>query len=63
MNEQIESNRYYSLKDICEYLGVKRDTIFKWIKTREMPAAKIGRQWRFKLSEVEEWVKSGKAAE
>ncbi len=62
MNEQIENNRYYSLKDICEYLGVKRDTIFKWIKTRNLPATKIGRQWKFKLAEVDEWVKSGKAA-
>ena len=56
-------NRWYSLKEICEYLGVSRDTIFKWIETKNMPAHKMGRQWKFKLDEVDEWVKSGKAAE
>ena len=56
-------NRWYSLKEVCEYLGVGRDTIFKWIETKNMPAQKIGRQWKFKLDEVDAWVKSGAAAE
>jgi excisionase family DNA binding protein len=56
-------NRWYSLKEICAYLGVSRDTIFKWIDMKNMPAHKIGRQWKFKLDEVDVWVKSGVAAE
>jgi excisionase family DNA binding protein len=56
-------NRWYSLKEICVYLGVSRDTIFKWIDMKNMPAHKIGRQWKFKLDEVDVWVKSGVAAE
>ena len=56
-------NRWYSLKEICVYLGVSRDTIFKWIETKNMPAQKIGRQWKFKLDEIDAWVKSGEAAE
>lgn len=56
-------NRWYSLKEICAYLGVSRDTIFKWIDIKNMPAHKIGRQWKFKLDEVDVWVKSGVAAE
>ena len=57
------TNRWYSLKEICGYLGVSRDTVFKWIETKYMPAHKMGRQWRFKVSEVDAWVKSGGAAE
>lgn len=57
------SNRWYSLKEVCEYLGVSRDTIFKWIENKNMPAQKIGRQWKFKLDEVDAWVKSGISAE
>jgi len=51
------------MEEICEHLGVSRDTVLVWIKKREMPASKMGRLWKFKVSEVDEWTKSGKAAE
>ena len=63
MEDNLETNRWYSLKEICNYLGVGRDTIFKWIELKEMPAVKMGRQWRFKIDEVDKWVKSGMSAE
>lgn len=50
------------LEDVAEYLGVNKDTIRSWIKKTDIPAHKIGRQWKFKLSEVDAWVKSGKSA-
>ena len=46
----------------AEYLGVTKDTIRSWIKKTDIPAHKIGRLWKFKFSEVDEWVKSGKSA-
>ena len=52
-----------SMKAIMEYLGVNCDTILDWIKRREMPAAKISRLWKFKISEVDAWMKSGVAAD
>ncbi|BDC54078.1 helix-turn-helix domain-containing protein [Bacillus altitudinis] len=56
------NEKWSNLEEISEYLGVTKDTIRNWIKKTDIPARKIGRQWKFKLSEVDEWVKSGKSA-
>lgn len=61
MNSNIE--RWYSMKEICEYLGVSRDTLLAWIDKREMPAAMIGRLRKFKISKAIDWMKSGATAE
>lgn len=52
-------NRWLSLTEICQHLGISRDTAIKWINKSGMPAHKIGRSWKFKISEVDEWVKPG----
>ena len=56
-------DRWISVEEIAAYLGVKRDTIYKWIARRKMPAHKVGRLWKFRKEEVDEWVKSGGAGE
>ncbi|BDQ55630.1 MULTISPECIES: helix-turn-helix domain-containing protein [Bacillota] len=61
MNNKIE--KWTSLKDIQIYLGVGRETILQWIAKREMPAYKVGRLWKFKISEVDEWIRSGGASD
>ena len=55
--------RWCSTKEMCEYLGVSRDTLLTWINEKKMPANKVGRSWKFKTSEVDAWIKSGKAAD
>ena len=52
-------DRYYSMPEIMKYLGISRDTALRWIATKQMPAHKIGKDWKFKLSEIDEWVNSG----
>ena len=56
-------DRYYSMSEMCKYLGISRDTALRWISTKNMPAHKIGKNWKFKISEIEEWVKIGQAEE
>lgn len=55
-------DRWLSVEEICDYLGVKRDTIYKWIAEKGMPAHRIGRLWKFKKIETDEWVRKGGAA-
>lgn len=55
-------DNYISIEDAAEYLGVKPSTIRTWIKTKKMPAHKVGKLWKFKKSELDEWVNSGESA-
>ena len=57
----MEEGRWCSLSEMSEYLGVSRFTIMNWIEKKKMPACKVGRLWKFKKAEVDEWVKSGYA--
>ena len=50
--------KWVTLKEVQSYLGVGRETILQW-----MPAYKVGRLWKFKLSEVDDWIRSGGAAD
>ena len=56
-------DRWLSVDEIGAYLGVKRDTVYKWISDKAMPAHKIGRLWKFKRDEVDKWVRTGGARE
>lgn len=60
---KIISNNWISIDEAAAYLGVKPVTIRDWIrKEKGIPAHKIGKQWKFKISELDAWVKSGKSA-
>lgn len=62
MGENI-NDKWISIDEAAAYLGVKPVTVRDWIrKDKGMPAHKIGKQWKFKITELDAWVKSGKGA-
>lgn len=64
MNQtEYSEESWVGIEEAAKHLGVNKDTIRNWIRKKNgMPAHRIGKLWRFKLSELDEWVKSGKSA-
>jgi excisionase family DNA binding protein len=50
-----------SVEDVAKHLGVAKDSVYRWIEARSLPAHKNGRLWKFKRSEVDERVRAGGA--
>jgi excisionase family DNA binding protein len=59
----VTEERWLSLEEIATYLGIKRDTVYKWINRKNMPAHKVGSLWKFRRDEIDEWIRSGEASE
>ena len=57
-----EPEKWSSLEEIANHLGVSKDTIRNWIKKSVIPYRRIGKQFKFRISEVDAWVESGKSA-
>ncbi len=60
----LKNDNYISLDEAAGYLGIKPVTLRSWIRDpkNEVPAHKIGRFWKFKRTEIDAWVQSGKSA-
>ena len=58
----MSTEAWVSVEAAAEHLSVARDSIYRWIKHKRLPARRVGRLWKFKLSQIDEWVRSGGAA-
>jgi excisionase family DNA binding protein len=59
----MKNEPWVSLEDVAKHVGVSKDSVHRWIRRRKMPAHKVGHLWKFKVSEVDRWVRAGKASE
>lgn len=55
--------RWFSLEEISKHVGCSKDTIRAWIKKDTIPYHKVGRMYKFKISEVDAWIESGQSAD
>lgn len=58
-----EVERWLNLEEISKHLGVSKDTIRAWIRKDTIPHHKVGRQYKFRVSEVDAWIESGESAD
>lgn len=64
MSAIINEENCIGINEDAEFLGVKPATIRDWIrKGKDIQRRKIGKVWKFKYSELEEWARSGRAAD
>ena len=52
----IETESWLTLKEICYYLSVSDDTLYRLIKYKNFPAFKIGNRWKGKKSQIDQWI-------
>lgn len=61
--ESNDVERWLNLEEISKHLGVSKDTIRTWIRKGTIPHHKVGRQYKFRVSEVDAWIESGESAD
>lgn len=62
LNQDILSpERWVSVTEIADHLGISKESVYRWAESKKMPAHKIGKKWKFKISEVDSWVRVGEA--
>ena len=55
--------RWVDVGEVATHLGVRRESVYRWIEAKGLPAHRLGRLFRFKLSEVDQWVRTGGAGD
>jgi len=50
---------WVDIEEVAAHLRVAKESIYRWIESKGLPAHRVGRLLRFKLSEVDDWVRKG----
>ena len=45
-----------TIDELADYLRLKPQTIYKWAQGNRIPAAKLGKEWRFRKSIIDRWL-------
>ena len=55
--------KWLSVEEIALHLGVSKESIYRWLERKSIPAHRLGKLWKFQASEVDQWLRSGSATE
>lgn len=51
--------QWVAVDEVARHLRVGKDSVYRWVEARGLPAHRVGRLLRFRLSEVDAWVRAG----
>ncbi len=46
-----------TVAETCLYLKITTRTLYRYIQNRQIPAFKLGKEWRFVRSDLEQWIR------
>lgn len=49
---------WVGVREVAAHLRVAKESVYRWIDSKGFPAHRVGRLLRFKLSEVDQWVRN-----
>jgi excisionase family DNA binding protein len=61
MNTDKELPAFLKTEDVLDWLQVTPRTVYRLIRTGELPAVRVGRQWRFRKADLESWLAAREA--
>ena len=51
-----DTREVMGIREAAEYLGVSRDTLYKYVSQSKIPAFKLGNRWKFKKTVLDRWM-------
>ncbi len=51
-----ETREVMGIREAAEYLGVSRETLYKYVYEERIPAFKLGNRWKFKKTVLDRWM-------
>lgn len=55
--------RWLSVEEIAGHLGISKETVYRWLEKKKIPAHRVGKLWKFRASEIDAWVIKGGAGD
>ena len=49
-------------EETCRYLKITPRTLYRYLRSRQIPAFKLGKEWRFVRSDLEQWIRESTRA-
>ena len=62
MTSEASTSAFLTTEEVLSCLKVNPRTIYRLIKSGELPAVRIGRQWRFRRSDLDTWIERQRTA-
>lgn len=52
-----QKSELMTVAETCRYLKITPRTLYRYLRSRQIPAFKLGKEWRFVRSDLEQWIR------